>query len=360
MKPQEVTRALVHAMLDNDPITLEGGPGTGKTQLMFQAAEKAGLQVLPPLYLGMLNEVDVGGMNYPIAGPTGVRLRRLLDDWLEPAFAATEPTLLLLDEIDKGSVQVQAAAAPLYDLRMCGKHKLPDCVVLMGTANRREHHSGTVKTLVHLGSRATRISLEVDPQAWVARAIEDRIAPELIAFIQAFPSNLDISLRLGFKADEAFRHIYDTGKAFENPRGFYKISKYLQSKFPHDLEQETYTGTIGEGVTELLMTHLTLVRAEVDVAAALSGQPWKFPGKDRKFLGARYAFATGIGTYANAETTEAVLNIAKELWEQREREYAQVVVQVAWQSFRGIGQTPAWLKLQAHPLGQAMVHMRRI
>lgn len=357
MKPKHLERLAVYAIAHQEPLVVIGGPGTGKTQIVLQSAVVADAEVLPPLYLGMIDPVDMGGMNLPTQPDANGkrRLERLLDDWLEPAFTATRRTVLFLDEIDKGTHAVQCAAAPLFDLRRCGKHKLPDCVAVIGTANAAKHRAGSVQTLTHLISRLSRVYYEVDPLAWLERAVKDHTAPEVISFIKQYPSNLDVSLR----PDKGnWEEIYQSGQSYENPRSWYTVSRHIHQGLDRDLEREVFDGVVGEGVNRLFQTHLTLVRESVDIQAALAGGQWKFPAKDK--LGARYAFCIGIGSCANQDTADRVIEIAGELYDQKEAEFGEIIVQAAAGSFAGLVDTPAWSTLRKHPMGKTMLRLRRI
>ena len=359
MKPVEYKRFASFAITNHRPFIVSSGPGTGKTVMTCQVAAELGFEVPPPLYLGMLDPVDVGGMNLPTQPDANGkrRLERLLDDWLEPAFTATKPTLLLLDEVDKGTHAVQCAVSPIYDARRCGKHKLPACVSVVGTGNRREHRAGSVNTLTHILARTARISLEVDPLAWIDRAIEDKVASEIVSFIKQYPSCLDVSLRPN--KEKAFEEIYQSGLPFENPRSWYMISSYLKDGLDNLLENEVFEGIIGQGVNMLLQPHLLLVRTSVDIQAIMAGQGWKFPPKEK--IGAQYAFVIGVGACANKDTADRVIEIALELYGMKEREHAMVVVQTAAKAYRDLSSTPAWMDvLRKHPLGQSIRDARRV
>ena len=361
MKPKAHKEFLQHSFRLFRPTYTLGGPGIGKTQKVFQAAAEIDYEVLPPLYLASLDPVDIGGLNLPtMPDANGIRkLERLLDDWLEPAFVATKNTVLLLDEVSQGSQGMQNAAAPLFDQRRCGKHKLPDCVVVTATGNKRAHRAGAIPTLTQLISRAARITLEVDPLAWLDQAIKDKIAPEILSFIRTYPSLLDVSLRPQFKEDEGYEQIYQSGLSYENPRSWYEVSHYVKSKLPVHLEKEVYEGIVGESAIALLIPHLTLIRQEIDIVAILQGASWKFPSKDK--IGARFSFALGVGACATSKTYYKVLEIAKELYDKKEHEYASVIIQTAVKAYREIVDTQEWLYgLRQHPLGKAFIATRQV
>ena len=358
MKSHDLERYLAYALSHREPTVTIGGPGTGKTQIHLQVAQSLGMEVFPPLYLAMLDPVDIGGMNLPTQPDAQGkrRLERLLDDWLEPAFTATHPSLLLIDEFSQGSPSIQCAAAPLLDARRAGKHKLPDCVAIAATGNAREHRAGANNTLTHVISRATRVWLEVDPLAWIDRSIQDGIAPEIISFIKQYPSLLDVSLRANAK--DSFEEIYQSGSAYENPRSWYTISRHLQQGLDQQLEQEVFEGVIGQGANLLLQPHLLLVRTSVDIQAVMAGQAWKFPPKME--IGARYAFVIGVGACSNSNTADRVVEIAQQLYHMKEGEYSEVLIQTAVKSFPNFPSTAAWDTLRKHPLGQAIIKARRV
>lgn len=349
MKPKELERLLATTYTHQMPTWVEGPPGIGKSQIHKQVAEKLGLVWFPPLYPAMLDPTDVAGMPIPVTIGDRRRIERLLDNWLEPVFMSKEPGVLLIDEVGQGVPAVQCALAPFFEGRIIGQHTLPDYITICAAGNGRQHRAGAQNILTHIISRTVKVQLEVDPLAWVDRAIQDKTCHEVISFIRTYPSNLHM-----FDPEQSFA----AGTAYPNPRSWYKVSDLLKARLDRDLESEVFKGTVGDGVTQLFLSHVTLVRDQVDLVAIMGGAPWKFPPKDK--IGARYAFVIGVGACANRETLETVVKIAEELYNRREREYAEVVLQTAIRAWDGVITHPAWRALRNRPLGRALIEASKL
>ena len=349
MKPPELERLLVTTYKHQMPTWIEGPPGIGKSQIHQQVAERLDLMWFPPLYPAMLDPTDVAGMPIPVTIGDTRRIERLLDDWLYPVFSSKQPGVLLIDEVSQGAVAVQCAVAPLLDSRRVGRHKLPEHITVCAAGNGRQHKAGAQNILTHIISRTIKVNLEVDPLAWVDRAVKDEICMEVISFVRTYPGNLHI-----FDPEKAFA----AGTAYPNPRSWYKVSDLLRAGLDRDLESEVFKGTIGDGVTQLLLSHIMLVRDQVDIAAIMQGAPWKFPNKDK--IGARFAFVIGVGACANAETTQQVVAIATELYDRKEGEYAEVVLQTAIRAYDNMINHPAWRQLRNHPLGKSLIDATKL
>ena len=343
VKPSELKAILRATFAAHLPTWVEGAPGIGKTKIHEQVAEELSMQFFPPLYLAMLDTVDLGGMNMPYIMPDGHRkLERLLDDWLEPVFSSKSPGVLLIDEATKGSLAVQSAAGPLLDARRVGRHKLPDYITICAAGNRRKDRSGDNNILTHITSRLTSVELVSCPIDWTARALVDKVHPWVISHIKASPSSLH-----QFDAEKS----YSANSAYPAPRAWYKVGSLLEANVPQNLWLAVFEGTVGEAQARLFIAHCDLVQQEVDVLHILQGGKWKFPSKEK--LGARYAFAIGLGACVQKDTIDRIVDIAKELADKGETEYGEVIVQTAIEAWSGTVTSNAWRNLQLHKLGQA-------
>jgi MoxR-like ATPase len=102
MKPSQVMPALAALLPTRRPVYLWGAPGVGKSSIVRQAADQAGLEVLDVRAV-LLDPVDLRG------------LPRIQDDsalWCPPAFLPRDGQgVLFLDELAQAPPLVQAASA---------------------------------------------------------------------------------------------------------------------------------------------------------------------------------------------------------------------------------------------------------
>lgn len=127
-------------------VLLVGPPGCAKTARAHAAAAAAGYKMVEPLRLSLCERVDLGGCLVPdLQSGTTVQLPLAL---LASLRAATEPTLLLIDDLGQGPVDVQAGAMSLFD-----DGALPDCVVIWGATNRPADRAGVSSLCEPLRSR---------------------------------------------------------------------------------------------------------------------------------------------------------------------------------------------------------------
>ena len=170
-----------------------GPPGCAKTARIIAAATMAGFRVVI-IRLSLADRVDLGGCIVPdsAAGVTRALPLEVLHDLL----TTTEPTLVVLDDLGQGPVDVQASAMRLFD-----RGFLPPHVLIWGATNRPGDKAGVTALCEPLRSRfdlAFAIATpgtedktdgavvlapwkdEVD--SWCDWASEEGFAPELIAW----------------------------------------------------------------------------------------------------------------------------------------------------------------------------------
>jgi len=186
MRPSEVSEVLSRTIPARLPVLLAGAPGIGKTDLVSQAAEAAGAQLLvshpvvsdPTDYKGLPGIVDGRAEFLPFGD-----LRQLCQ--------ATELTVCLLDDLGQAPPAVQAAAMQLLLARRVNGHAVSDAVVFVAASNRRQDKAGVTGILEPVKSRfAAILQLEPDLDDWCSWAFRAGVAPELVAFLRFKPELL--------------------------------------------------------------------------------------------------------------------------------------------------------------------------
>ena len=304
LTPPQLTKLLLHTIKAKLPTLTLGGPGLGKTALHEQAANSLGYDYLA-IYPATHDPTDLTGLAFPTVGTDGIkRLVRHIDDLLATIFDAKKPLLVLLDEFGQAPPAMQSACAPLLLARKIGKYKVPDHVVICAASNRRQDRAGAANILTQLISRfATIVNLRPDAVSWLEKAMADKISPEIISFIKTSPSRL-----FTFNADVN----YADQRAYGCPRSWYAASSLLRTDLPVDLWPAVFSGAVGVADSHLLIAHLTLIRSCVNVHdVVVERMSYSFPPV--KSIGARWAFAVGVGAMANCDTIDRVIQVAQDI-----------------------------------------------
>ena len=116
-------------------ICLIGEAGIGKTQIFKQIAEDLGYRVLF-YYLAHLEREDIGGIPMPSEDKSSYRF--LCEDSIREIIDSDKPTILVLDEWNRGEKPVMNAAFTLMEQRRFGSHVLPDHVFIAAAMNPSE------------------------------------------------------------------------------------------------------------------------------------------------------------------------------------------------------------------------------
>lgn len=342
MNPSQLHALTRHAIKNNLPLLILGAPGIGKTAICQAGAEEEGAET-KILYLSMLDPVELYGLPVPVGEAGSRRVERLLDDLLLGIVEAKTHTMLLLDEIDKASASTQAAAGPLLLARRIGRHKLPDNVAIVATANRRSDRAGSQGILSHLISRFTCVTLGIDADSWGNWATKKGLAPETISFIRHRPALLH-----DFDAEKAV-----SGTApYPCPRTWEIVAQHTAARVPADCAGIAYAGAVGEGAAAEYQAHLRLCAELPDLESAL-----RDPGtlKLPKTVGGLYALVSGLANLAsNNDRAHAVFAIAERMISDKKTEFAACLVRDCLQRHDFISSSPAWIAATRGKLGQVL------
>jgi len=227
MKSSQIAIALESLLDIRQPVFLSGPPGIGKSQVVIQTAAGLGLDIIDIRAI-LLDPVDLRGL--PRISPDGK------SQWCAPAFLPTKGKgILFLDELNAAPPLVQAACYQLVLDRRLGEYILPDGWSVVAAGNREQDRAVTHRMPSALANRFVHLNFAVDSDDWVSWALENAIAPELIAFIRFRPSLL---------------HDFDpekNHKAFPSPRSWEFVSNLMQSSPDSSVFKELVAGAVGTG-----------------------------------------------------------------------------------------------------------------
>ena len=176
-------KTLISCLAHKQSILLLSAPGVGKSDIVRQAANEAGLECKSLLGTQIAPE-DVSGIPR-IVGERSVFCppRILLPE--DP-----KPFCLFLDELPACSPDIQKAFYSLLLERRLGEHKLPEGTWVVAAGNRAEDRS-LVRTLsAALVNRVLILQVKVDVHEWVAWAYKAGVRSDIISYILFNPAAL--------------------------------------------------------------------------------------------------------------------------------------------------------------------------
>lgn len=179
MKPSQLFRLLSNAFKNRLKILIKGAPGIGKTEIVLQAAQTAGAEVVI-MHPAVSDPVDFKGLPAIVGKcaeflPYG-QLRKLIE--------ATATTVCFIDDIGQAPHAVQAALMQLIQQREIDGHRISDHVIFCGATNDNSHMAGVSSILEPVKSRwDTIVELIPDQTEWVRWAAAARLPEQVIAFV---------------------------------------------------------------------------------------------------------------------------------------------------------------------------------
>lgn len=186
MRPTHLVRNLVDAFRAGDQILVKGPPGYGKTALIKQAAEQAGMEMILT-HPAVADPTDYKG--FPARDGDHATFLPFGELWR--AIKATRPTVFFVDDLGQAAESVQKALMQLTWGRRVNGHVLPDHVTFVGATNDVRQMSGVTGLLEPVKSRWTSIiTLEGHPDDWVSWALDVGLPAILPAFMRSAESTL--------------------------------------------------------------------------------------------------------------------------------------------------------------------------
>jgi hypothetical protein len=208
-----------------------------------------------PVYLEA-QTLDLGDIQMPVVdADTGVRFVP------NAAFMSDgRPLLLMIDEIGKAMRPVQNALLRVIHERKLGAYSLPAGSIVFATTNLSTDGVGD-SLQAHATNRMARVRMR-PPTAdeWVSWAMDNGVAPEVMAWVRAYPH----CLAAYTDADQADNpYIFNPRKqqfAYTSPRSLERASHIATNRhrFTPDALIAALSGTIGESAARDMQAHLAM------------------------------------------------------------------------------------------------------
>lgn len=175
------------------PTMLWGPPGIGKSQAVYEFAEKLAQQTNKKVFvndirLATYTPVDLVGIPY-------ANQDRTKTTWLRPEMYDMDESddvinILFLDELSSAQNSVQAAAYQIVLDRKIGNHTFPDNCIIIAAGNRVTDNAIAFKQSSALANRLAHVEIKTDASAWLQWARNNEIDYRVTSYIEHSPDKL--------------------------------------------------------------------------------------------------------------------------------------------------------------------------
>lgn len=332
IKISELKTLLASTIVNRIPVLITGAPGIGKSDAVDQAATAAGADLILS-HPAVADPTDAKGLPFVVNGEATF----LPFGELSRAVNATKRTVWFLDDLGQASPAVQASYMQLLLARRVNGHVLSDLVTFVAATNRRTDRAGVSGILEPVKSRfGTIVELAPDVDEWISWAIDNSIAPEIIAFLRFKPDLLS-----------AFTATADLTNT-PTPRTWHSASRVLGLNLAPSLQHIALSGSIGEGAAVELSSFITMYRSLPDVDQILINPAAVDVPTNTATL---YALAGALAHRTNDQTFGRVAQFMQKMVDAGKAEFAALVLRDAMQRAPSITKTTAFVKLATSDLG---------
>jgi ATPase family associated with various cellular activities (AAA) len=237
---------------------LWGTRGVGKSSVVRQVAAHFGVPLVD-LRLTTIEPVDIRGAIY-----ADDQLQRTV--WFPPEFLPdpSQPEgVLFLDELTAADQRLQISAYSLILDRRVGHYQLPAGWQVVAAGNAAFHGAVSHDMGTALADRLFHFNVHSSIDAFLAHAVAQGFAPEVMAFLKVRPDRLDDT-----EAQLAADHLIGA-----SPRGWEDVSRVLQADLAEHHRRLFVQGRIGAANAAEFFGVLKELRAGADVLALLAAAP---------------------------------------------------------------------------------------
>ena len=237
---------------------LWGPRGVGKSSVVRQLAAHFDVSLVD-LRLTTIEPVDIRGAIY-------VDDKQEKTVWFPPEFLPSpdEPNgILFLDELTAADQRLQISAYSLILDRRVGHYRLPDGWQVIAAGNASFHGAVSHDMGTALADRMFHFNIQTVIDAFLAHAMQEGFAPEVMAYLKVRPDKLDDT-----QSQVANDHLVGA-----SPRGWEDISNILKSPMSEQAKRLFVQGRIGAANSAEFFGVLKEIQAGVDVVRLMDAEP---------------------------------------------------------------------------------------
>jgi len=188
MKPSVLVPVLRDCIRNRRNVFLFSPPGSGKTEMVHQAAYLEGARIMTIL-TSLRDPTDANGLPFKMFDDAfGMEVVRFLPTAeLAEMITADEKLVVFFDELPDAAMAVQNSFCNLIQSKSQNGHEISETVCFIMAGNRREDRTGAGAVSTKFMNRCMKIDVDIDVRDYVAWGIADNQPDDLLAFIYARP-----------------------------------------------------------------------------------------------------------------------------------------------------------------------------
>ena len=296
------------------PSMIWGAPGTGKSYIVREIAEKASIGFVD-VRLAQREPVDMRGLPVPDSA------RKCVEWYVSGEWPRESGNggIIFFDEITAADRMNQAAAYELIlDRKLGDLYRVPDSWYIYAAGNRASDKAVATAMSSALANRFLHFNLEPDVESWCAWAEGQGIHPAIIGFLK-FKTELLHAL----PDDEACQ------QGWPSPRSWERVDTIIRNFAADDL-LALVSGLVGEAAAIQFLGFMKSAKAfDVDVRRAMLGKgKITFPREsDQLYAWCCSAANLLLGGQQQAESSDLLDGFARILG-QVSSDFAQMMLQM--------------------------------
>ena len=312
MNPEELITFLEKLIRENLNIStmIWGPPGIGKSSIVSEAANKAGISFID-LRLSQLAPTDLRGLPVPVHPDRNEKYG--LSKWYPPEFLPRDGIgILFLDEINMAPPVMQGVAQQLILDRKIGSYEVPEGWKILAAGNRKQDRASVFEMPTPLANRFIHIEVEANYESFKNYAINKNIAEEVTSFLAFRPKLLHA--------------MNNDQKAWPSPRSWEMASKLFKNNIPIDI-------AVGEAAASEFNSYINVYKSIPDLEKILAGKAKSIPFP--KKISSQWATTTGL--IYRSKSPKDVNNVFKWLIDNSYPEWIQLYASDIVNTFKNSG-----------------------
>lgn len=225
---KEIVRICVEKQ---EPIMIWGGPGIGKSDMIFELGRETGREVID-IRLCLYENVDIKG--YPFIDHETKKLNFAYSGEFPDDPNST--AIMFFDEINAADPATQKACYQLFLNRRIGNYILPKGVSLVAAGNREQDKGGVFSMPKPLENRFVHVEMRHSFRDWFDWALGAGLNKDVLAFLNKMQDRI---------------YTFEPGKSqrsFATPRSWTKASKLITGgNMDASTIKKLVSGCVGEG-----------------------------------------------------------------------------------------------------------------
>jgi hypothetical protein len=271
-------------------VAIEGPPGGGKTTIVHEVAQELDVPCVEVHMPTMLVE------DFGIPMLEGECMQYKLPHWFPVKGKAPERGILLFDDRNQASNDLQKVLANICQARTLHGVPMPDGWQVVSTGNRQSDRAGANKVLTHLRNRETAIEYETHLDDFTTWCIDHGVKPEVVSFTRFKPGLL---------------HDFDPQRDQNpSPRAWVEGVSDVLGTVPAEAEYECFKGAVGEGAAAEFVGFVRIFRTLPNPDAILLNPATADVPKDPA---TKYALAGALAERATEANFERVCTYAERM-----------------------------------------------